>query len=114
MSKFPVVYPPGPLKKRYTVSCYDRWEYPDDDAWYDRGEFDEASEAIALAHRVVRESLEHIRQQKPNADAEELRSMYASFGEAPVIVGEPRVPFNASEAARWHIRRMTRGAAVAP
>jgi hypothetical protein len=112
MSKIPVVYPPGPVRKRYTVSCYDRWEYPDAD-WYDKGAFDSPAEAIACANRVIRESLEDLHRQHPKADAQGLRSLYASFGEAPVIVGEPRVLFTASEAARWHIRKIT-GSAPAP
>jgi len=112
MPEIPVVYPPGPVKKRYTVSAYDRWEYPDD-SWDDRGEFDSAAEAIACANRVVRKSLEHLRRQKPKADAEELLNQYHHFGEVPLIRGEPKVPFDTRKAVEWHIRQMTRGAAAA-
>jgi|SRR5215472_1733256 len=111
MSTIPVVYPPGAVKKRYTVSCYDRWEYPDDEAWIDQGEFDVASEAIACANRVIRKSLEHLRQQKPKADAQELLNQYHHFGEVPVIRGEPKVPFDTRRTVAWHIRQITSAAA---
>jgi hypothetical protein len=114
MPEIPVVYPPGPAKRRYTVSAYDRWEYPDADSYDHRGEFDSAAEAIACANRVVRKSLEHLRRQKPNADADELLAQYHHFGEVPVIRGEPRVPFDTRTAVAWHIRQMTRGFADAP
>jgi hypothetical protein len=114
MSTIPVVYPPGPVKKRYTVSCYDRWEYPDDDCWYDQGEFDSPAEAIACANRVIRKSLEHLRQQKPRADAKKLLDQFHHFGEVPVIRGEPKVPFDPYLTARWYARAITGRAAAAP
>jgi hypothetical protein len=67
MSTIPVVYPPGPVKKRYTVSAYDNFDLYDGPEWVDYGHFDDAAEAVACANGIIRRSLQGLIRGEPQA-----------------------------------------------
>ena len=90
----------------YTVKAYDNYEVPNP-CWMTQGTFETAAEAVALAHRVIRESLERLYQANRKPDAAGLRMAYLCHGEVPAIFSEPEVPFDPYEAVEWHIREIT-------
>jgi hypothetical protein len=97
---------------RYTVAAYDNFEIPP--RWIDKAEFDTAPEAVACAHRVIRQSLEGLCKANRKPDAEGLKVAYLCHGEVPSIFGEPKVDFDPYRAVDWHVRQITRGSAAAP
>ena len=94
------------MSKRYKVESYDAYDIPDSH-WIKSGEFDTAQEALVREHRTIRCSLETLWHLNKKPDADGLMSCYRGAGEVPSIFGEPKVPFNAFEAVRWHIEEIT-------
>jgi hypothetical protein len=94
------------MSKRYKVESYDAYDIPEPH-WIKAGEFDTAEEALVRAHLIIRCSLETLWHLNKKPDADRLMSCYRGVGEVPSIFGEPKVPFNAFEAVRWHIEEIT-------
>ena len=94
------------MSKRYKVESYDAYDIPDSH-WIKSGEFDTAEKALVRAHRIIRCSLETLWHLNKKPDADGLMSCYRGAGEVPSIFGEPRVRFNAFEAAKSHVEKIT-------
>ena len=93
------------MTKRYKVESYDRWSIPDP-YWYNRGEFDNATEALSHARNLVAGSLEGLYRSHPNVDAEALMGLYRAHGEVASIFGDPPVAFHAYHFAAEHARKV--------
>jgi len=71
----------------FVLRVADNFHYMDQDETYTHSEYATWADAVAVARRIVDESLaEHYR---PGISAGELFSMYTSFGDDPFIVSPP-------------------------
>ena len=76
----------------YEVESYDMWDAPAERTHLRHGRFEVAGDALAVARAVVEKSLrDHLGSAKSAAG---LRSSFSSYGEVPMIFGEPRVEFD--------------------
>jgi hypothetical protein len=89
----------------WKVESYDAYDHPRH--WINQGEYDDAVFALARAHLIIRRSLESLYRNNPKVDGEGLMNCYRGMGEVPSIFGEPRVRFNAFEAAKSHVEKIT-------
>jgi hypothetical protein len=90
--------------RRYRVESYDAFEmYDEDVAFACEGEFATAEEALACARGVIARSLAHLAAQS----RDDLVQTYWSFGDIPVIHGEPRLEFDVGACVtEWIATRM--------
>ena len=78
---------------KYCVESVESNQMPERGATYlGQGEFDTYEEALACAKRVVQKSTK--RMVKSGMTAKHLASLYSTYGDVPMIHGEPRTPFN--------------------
>jgi len=72
----------------FVLRVADNFHYMDQDETYTHSEYATWEEAVAVARRIVDESLaEHY---QPGINASELFSLYTSFGDDPFIVSPPQ------------------------
>ena len=97
---------------RYKIVSIDNGRFGAGGSAMDRGEFDDASAAIAHAQSLVDAALtEHFPAAK---DAHDLMTRYTMHGsEVPMIYGEPRLGFHAYQYAREKANAMFAAAPVA-
>lgn len=80
------------MTKRYTVETYDAFDAPSERLYLVVGHFDMAEEALACAMGGIDNFLrDKIAKGESASDAVR---MFSSFGEVPMIFGEPKVDFN--------------------
>lgn len=77
----------------YVVESYDNWDAPAERQHLKRGEFASAEEAIDGAFAVIEESLNNSAVAKL-ATAKDVEDRYLSYGEVPMIFGDPEVRFD--------------------
>ncbi len=76
-----------PIQSNYKVISYDNFHmyHEEDDFPSDRGVFSTWDEAVSECKKIVDEQLYGWCKYQPGISADELFSMYAGFGEDPVI-----------------------------
>jgi len=92
---------------QYTVLVADNAHYQDEDERYELGSFATYEQAVAACRAIVDRCLEG--EHRPGMSADELFSLYTSFGEDPFIRGEPESPsFSAWSYARQRCEELCR------
>jgi hypothetical protein len=91
--------PPDQALAKYLVESVESNELPEPNATYlTEGRFDTFEEARERAKAVVRKSLQ--RMMLPGITAERLARMYSTYGDVPMIHGEPKASFQPFDYAR--------------
>ncbi len=92
------------MSKKFLVETYDAYDAPSDRHHLLVGEFDSAEGALLAAQRVI---IDFLRVNRPTMkSAQELADQFSTFGEVPMILGEPQVEFDPFDFAEVEARKM--------